>query len=107
MKTLIITIVVLLLNLSGLISKDIKNIDNVKTIEEFREVRFQFLTNPTTNRPHPYDTDRYIYGSIILEINKENIRQSLIKNKIQEKQQPQKIKSTYLDFTILQEENIS
>ena len=88
-----------------------KNIDNVKTIEEFRSVKFKNIPYSIDNpKLYPFDTDRYIWGTITLEINKEEDRDVQIKKKIKEKNQNQqnsKFKSTYLDFTILQEENIS
>jgi hypothetical protein len=104
MKTLIITIVVLLLNLNGLISKDIKNIDNVKTIEEFREVRFSNIPQPKT---YPLDTDRYIWGEKTVELNQEDNRIKNIRKKIDNKNKPQPTKIKYLDFSIITDENIS
>jgi len=106
MKTLIITIVVLLLNISGLFGQTQQNNKNIKMDTEMQEYRvIRFSTKPLYG--YREDTDRYIMGTISIQIKKEESRESKIinyKNKI--KEQP-KFKSTYLDFTIIQEENIS
>ena len=114
MRTILFLIGLFIINISLVVGqplKNNKNIDNVKTIEDFRSVKFKntpcSIENP---KFYPLDTDRYIWGTITLEINKEEDRDAQIKNKIKEntqKQENSRFKSTYLDFTITQEENIS
>jgi len=113
MKTLIITIVVLLLNLSGLYS----NTNNQKTtirqfqegegvtLEEIRLERYNFLPK----KAYSEDSDLDIFGTkLYLNRNLLNKQSKAIENILKYKKyqsQPQQVK--YLDFTILSEENIS
>jgi hypothetical protein len=108
MRTLIITIAVLLLNISGLLSIEIKNKyeDRYQTITPI-EIRIgRFSKIPLYG--YKEDSDSQVIGSGIIKSRENNVKQIQIQQKIKkEKQQSTKFKSTYLDFTILQEDNIS
>jgi hypothetical protein len=84
------------LNLFG-IDLDSKN---AITIEEIRKVRFMVIPR----EEYSLDTDRYIIGQQNILDNKKRLNSEKIKK---ENQQNLKFKSTYLDYTIISEENIS
>ena len=106
MKIIILILsLVIITNLNLSYSKEIKSYKDAKSIEDYRYINF-LLVGKTEIIPE--DNDRYINGSLFIQTKNKEIKRKLIKNKTQEqKQQPTKFKSTYLDFTILQEENIS
>ena len=77
--------------------------ENATTIEDLRLERFS--KKPT--KSYHEDTDSKIYGSTQLYFRKEADRKKQIQIQLYEEQQNSKFKSTYLDFTILNEENIA
>jgi hypothetical protein len=112
MKTLIITIVVLLLNISGLVGQPAKKYtkeDLIKstkiTIQDYRNSRF--LNIPY--KSYKEDSDVEVIGQSQIQDSYIGYKKEWKKIIIQENRQKQtnKFKSTYLDFTILTEENIS
>ena len=76
----------------------------LKTINEFRKFRLSEIPEP---KPFILDTDRYIWGTITLEINEERIKYKIIKDKLYNKERKVKVKVTYLDYVIWEEEDIS
>jgi hypothetical protein len=115
MKTLIITIVVLLLNISGLVGqqsieeKKLKEyLENYSTttLQDIRNSRFIYIPKYS----YKEDSDLEVIGALQYNSHKIAVKKKTSKLQIEihrNKQQPIKFKSTYLDFTILQEENIS
>ena len=109
MKTLIITIVVLL-NTLNLFSNDYKQIEEEWSKVETYDQIIKFIYSYKTSKGYKPDTDMDLYGETFLESRRLGKKEVFIQTKLKNhknKQQPQKIKSTYLDFTILSEENIS
>ncbi len=111
MKTLIITIVVLLLSTNILFAnntdKQRQDWLNIQTYQDY--INYRYTYKPA--KLYKNDTDSDIMGIDLIEAKIKNKKeysiQDNIKNYKNKKQQPHKFKSTYLDFTILQEENIS
>ncbi len=101
MKKIILILGLFLVTLNITIGKDIE----IKTIEDARMDRFSKID---FRKPYRNDTDTEIVGDLFL-LSKQRKEKTLnIQKRIkQPKQQPTKFKSTYLDFTILNEENIS
>jgi hypothetical protein len=108
MKTIILIlslVIITNLNLFGNSENypKVKEIENIKTVEDMRLYRFS--KKPTYS--YKNDTDSDIIGNVeISNISRKNKKRA-IQRKIKETNQQPKFKSTYLDFTILQEENIS
>lgn len=78
-------------------------------IETQKDLRnYRFSNKPSGGKVYRNDTDLEVYGTNLLEYKKMVNKQiKLNNNRKNQKQQNSKFKSTYLDFTILQEENIS
>jgi hypothetical protein len=106
MRTILFLIGLFIININ-LYSNTPKNqIQDWKDVKNMEDVRLcRFTTIPT--RSYREDTDSQIIGStnIYFKLHKDK-KEKLQKNKINNKQTT-KFKSTYLDFTILTEENIS
>ncbi len=78
--------------------------DKIKTNEDLRVVRFSKFPL----KSYKEDNDMEVYGNSVYLYKQTNLKKEIIQQKIKlSKQQNSKFKSTYLDFTILQEENIS
>ena len=101
MRMIILILSLVLITLNVTIGKDIE----IKTIEDARMDRFRKID---FRKPYRNDTDTEIVGDLFL-LSKQRKEKTLKIQKIikKYKQHPTKFKSTYLDFTILQEENIS
>ena len=97
-----------IININLTQSKEIKSYKDVKTIEEYRYINFLLSGK---NEIIPNDNDSRLEGEEFIYLRKQRLKNQpklKIQQKIkQDKQQPTKFKSTYLDFTIIQEENIS
>ena len=89
-------------------SNDTNNSEWLK-IETQKDLRnYRFSNKPSGGKVYRNDTDLEIYGTSLLDYKKMVNKQIKInKNKNYKNEKPIKFKSTYLDFTILQEENIS
>jgi hypothetical protein len=104
MKTFILILsLVLLTNLDLSYSKEIKSFKDAKTIDEYRYINFMLCGKDGIIRN---DNDRYVNGVRFIESKKESLYDNY-KKKIKKEKQNNKYKSTYLDFVILNEENIS
>jgi hypothetical protein len=99
---ILILSLVLLTNLDLYGNPNSPNIDNVKKarIERFKVKWF---------KPYRNDTDTGVIGDMFLLFNKIESKKTTIQNKIKDNKENKepKFKSTYLEFTILTEENIS
>jgi hypothetical protein len=110
MRTIILILSFVLLTNLNLFGNDYKQMQEewskVETYDQM--VKFRYTYKPSKN--YKSDTDMDVYGTIFLEAKKSSRREEYIQDKIKnykkQNQQP-KFKSTYLDFTIIQEENIS
>jgi hypothetical protein len=107
MKTIILILTFIWVTNLSVFSKGEKKLqsdkwESVKNIDDIRMCRFTVI--PTYS--YKDDSDINIIGDIILIYNKDDESKENIQDKINNKQNS-KFKSTYLDFTILQEENIS
>ncbi len=105
MKTILFLIGLFIINISFGFAIEVN--ENATTIEDLRLERFSKKPTKSYNE----DTDSKVYGATQLYFRKEGNKREEIQLKINNnktiKLQSSKIKSTYLDFTILQEENIS
>ncbi len=104
MKTIILILALLAWSVNLSYSKELKSFRGVRTIEDYRYVNFMLCGKDENTHE---DSDRYVNGMRFIESKNENLYDSYKKKIKKEKQQNSKFKSTYLDFTILQEENIS
>ena len=78
--------------------------DTITNIKTLRDYRFMFIRD----KPYKDDVDCKTTGNTYIIFNIIDNKKKSIQQKIkQDKQQHTKFKSTYLDFTIIQEENIS
>ncbi len=113
MKTILFLIGLFIININILVGQPSKEYTNEElleysktTIQKIRDNRFLNIPNYSYRE----DTDLEVVGEYYLNQSKTSIKKYQKKNKIKEnrqKQQNSKFKSTYLDFTIIQEENIS
>ncbi len=103
MRTILFLIsLVLLTNLNLFGNPNSPDIDNIKTarIERFKVKWF---------KPYRNDTDTGVIGDMFLLFNKIESKKTTIQNKIKNSKEIKDPKHTtkYLDFVIIQEENIS
>jgi hypothetical protein len=106
MRTILFLIGLFIININILVGQTNKILDfkNATTIEEIRKVRFTIIPR----EEYSLDTDRYIIGQQNVLDNQKRIDRDRYINRIKkDKQQNLKLKKIYLDFVIIQEENIS
>ena len=106
MRTILFLIGLFIININILVGQTNKVLDfkNATTIEEIRKIRFTIIPR----EEYSLDTDRYIIGQQNVLDNQKRIDRDNYINRIKkDKQQNLKLKKIYLDFVIIQEENIS
>lgn len=109
MKIFILILSLVIINITFLVGEELtsKNSSGVDVdIEEHRNLRYEKIPNYS----YKNDTDRYVIGTIHKKNKKFNKLKELkneIKEKVKLEKQWLRFRSTYLDFTILEEENIS
>jgi len=112
MRTIILILSLVIITNLNLFGYDYKQMQEewskVETYDQMVKFRYKYKPSKT----YKADTDTDVYGMGFLEAKKSERKEDYLQSKIinyknKQKQQPTKFKSTYLDFTILQEENIS
>jgi hypothetical protein len=108
MKTIILILAVLGVTLTSpsILKSNDDNTEwlKIETQEDLRNYRFS--NKPSGGKVYRNDSDVEVYGTRLLD-HKKMVNKQIKLNKLKKNQQTPKFKSTYLDFTILQEDNIS
>jgi len=104
MKTIILILVLLVYSVNSSYSKEVKSFRDVRTIEEYRYVNFMLCGKDEVIRE---DSDSRLEGEEFIYFRTLRLWDNYKKKIKKENMKNSKFKSIYLDFTILQEENIS